>query len=87
MRCQSTRRKKRVTRPEEGRLTSMSCESKSPHRSWTSHHHLLDVVPSSTSLVSVSSDGREMFHLYAEKRRMSPADEFILYDFRGLEAG
>jgi hypothetical protein len=29
-------------------------------------------------LTSVTSDGREIFHLYAEKRRMSAQEEFIL---------
>jgi hypothetical protein len=41
------------------------------------------VVPSRLSLLSLSRDGREICHLYDEKRRMSEAEEFILYDFRG----
>ena len=61
----------------------MSCESKSPHRSWTSTQYLELVVPSMTSFESVRSDGRVTFHLYDEKRRMSAQDEFILYDLRG----
>jgi len=34
-------------------------------------------------LESVRSEGRVMFHLKDEKRRMSAHDEFILYDLRG----
>lgn len=34
-------------------------------------------------LESASRDGRETFHLYDAKRRMSAQDEFILYDFLG----
>ena len=48
-----------------------------------STQNLLLVAPSRTSLESVRSEGRVMFHLKDEKRRMSAHDEFILYDLRG----
>jgi len=40
-------------------------------------------VCKTTDLVSASSDGREMFHLYAANRRISAHELFILYDLRG----
>lgn len=33
--------------------------------------------------VSANKDGLETFHLYAENKRISAHEEFILYDFRG----
>jgi len=49
----------------------------------TDNNQIQANVKQLTHFVSASSEGREMFHLYAANNRISAHELFILYDLRG----